>query len=441
MKNNYLRQFLNRYFDQNYDIRIQSFNVLTFAGVAAGIITAVTSVVTNAGVISVIINLAISLFALLLLWIAKKKQSYIICSWIAIILVFMIAFPALFFAAGGYRSGMPSFFMLALIFTAIILDENGRTAALIIEFAIYITCCLIAFLNPNTVITVLSDLDYFCDVIVGLAVSGFLVLAVVLLRSRFFHFQRKQMKELINELTIRSDTLEQYDRMKSEFLATVAHEINTPLAVISASSNDTLDLLKESPLDMNEIIENQGIIIKRVKLIDNIILDLMDAVAIENGRLALSRNQIDMSRFLEDVCYAQFRRIDNNNNILKFALQPDLKKLWVDAVRLEQVMINLLSNAAKHTKRGEILISLKQSEKSQTVSVTDNGEGMDTEMGRIALRQYASTKADYWRHGIGLYVCRQIITSHDGKIWIESEKGRGTTVSFLLKEEPEHERR
>ena len=79
-----------------------------------------------------------------------------------------------------------------------------------------------------------------------------------------------------------------------------------------------------------------------------------------------------------------------------------------------------------------ITVKLTRTDKNQIVGVTDTGEGMDMEMARIALKQYVSTKADYWRHGIGLYICRQIITAHGGDIWIDSEKGRGTTVTVTL---------
>jgi len=225
--------------------------------------------------------------------------------------------------------------------------------------------------------------------------------------------------------------------MKSDFLATVAHEINTPLAIISASSQDTLDLLKETPLNTEEITDNQMMIERRVKLIDNILLDLMDTVAIEKGRLSLNRHPVNLGELLKNVCDIQFKQIDINNNSIIYDFQPDLPYIWVDPSRLEQVMINLLSNAVRYTDNGIITIKLIKTENKQIVSVIDNGEGMDVEMARVILKQYVSTKADYWRHGIGLYICRQIIAAHGGDIWIKSEKGHGTSVFFSLTEEEE----
>jgi signal transduction histidine kinase len=128
-----------------------------------------------------------------------------------------------------------------------------------------------------------------------------------------------------------------------------------------------------------------------------------------------------------------------NGNSITYDLQRNVPKIWVDPARIEQIMTNLLANAVHHTKNGKITVKLLRTGKTQTVSVTDNGEGMAPEVAEAVLKQYITSRGDYWRHGYGLYVCRQIVLSHGGEIWIESEKGRGTSVSFTLVEEPGNE--
>lgn len=97
-----------------------------------------------------------------------------------------------------------------------------------------------------------------------------------------------------------------------------------------------------------------------------------------------------------------------------------------------QVVTNLLSNSLRHTKNGKITLSLKSCGEGELISVSDNGEGMSEKMKQKALKGYVSVSKEYWRHGIGLYVCHKIIVAHGGKIWIESEQDKGTTVSFIL---------
>ena len=101
---------------------------------------------------------------------------------------------------------------------------------------------------------------------------------------------------------------------------------------------------------------------------------------------------------------------------------------------MNQVLNNLLKNAYKHTNEGEICISLSRTSEGQVVCVQDNGEGMSEEIKEKALEGYVSVDKDYWRHGIGLYVCHQIIKAHGGKIWIESELNKGTSVYFVIPE-------
>ena len=89
----------------------------------------------------------------------------------------------------------------------------------------------------------------------------------------------------------------------------------------------------------------------------------------------------------------------------------------------------------RHTQNGTITISLTGEPGWQTICVSDTGTGMSEEMRKNALKGYVSADKDYWRHGIGLYVCHQIITAHGGKIWLKSKEGEGTQVFFSLPEE------
>ncbi|MDR1245452.1 MAG: hypothetical protein LBK57_00285, partial [Clostridiales Family XIII bacterium] len=235
----------NKYFHESLDLRVQSFNLLALAGMAAGGVVALSSVWTNAGAVNIVLNFAASVLAFILLRFTGegKKLSYRISCWLIVALVFVIAFPAMFFTAGGYRSGMPCFFVFALIFTAIMLEALERVAALIFEFLLYVSCCLIAYYRPETVKHFQTEFDYVGDVIVGITAASVLLLLVVLLHIHIYRERQLQIGELNRELEARNETLERYNRMKSDFLAAVAHEVSGPLTVISASSADTIALL------------------------------------------------------------------------------------------------------------------------------------------------------------------------------------------------------
>jgi hypothetical protein len=211
------KKLISAYFNEHLDLRVQSFNLLGFAGVAAGLIVALISLFTGAGADNVIGNFAASVIAFVLLRVTGKKLSYRASCWIIVAGVFMLLFPFMFFTAGGYRSGMPCFFVFALIFTAIMLEgKRERSAALLLEFVIYTACSLVAYFHPETVAPFKAEFDYVLDVIVGITVSSALLTAVVLLHIRMYRMRQAQIKELNRELEARNETLA---RQKAEATA------------------------------------------------------------------------------------------------------------------------------------------------------------------------------------------------------------------------------
>ncbi|MCL1834820.1 MAG: HAMP domain-containing histidine kinase [Oscillospiraceae bacterium] len=428
-----------RFFNPALDLRVQVFNLLAFVGIFAGVGIGALALIHSESIYIAVIDLTIAVLSFIFLLVTEKKNSYHFCSWLFIVVGFMGFFTLLFFLYGGHRSGAAFYFVVALVFTALLLEGYERIAALVLEFILYLSSILLDYFRPELAIPQPSESEYLSIMIINMTAACTIILFVLLLRTQIFNNRHELIEELNRELTSRNDTLAQYDNMKSDFLQTVAHEINTPLAIISASSNDALYLLKETPIKVGEINENLQLIIRRVKLIDSILLDLMDTVAIESGRISLSRSPVSLSHQIRSICDAQFSGLDKNNNNIIYNLAPHLPDVWADSSRLEQVMVNLLSNAVTHTKAGTVTVKLERGEGRQVVSVIDDGEGMEPEVARAVLKQYVSTKADFWRHGIGLYICRQIINAHGGEIWIDSEKGRGTSVFFSLTEGAEQE--
>lgn len=433
-KTSIISKLKDTYFNRDLDVQAQVFNLLAFIGITAGSVMAIVVLALEDSIVNVIIDFIIAALSLVLLIVAEKKKNYHLCSWILIVVVFLILIPATFFYCGGYRSGANFIFLIAFVVTESLLRGHERAIALALEFATYFTCCIIVYIRPETA-TILSDeSEYFIGTMMNSVATCIIIMIVLLVRTRIFRGRQIQIQELNHELTARNESLKQYDRMKSDFLSMVAHEINTPLAVIAASSNDTLDLLNEAPLNMDEIKNNQVVIEKRVRLIDKILLDLMDTVAIETGRLSLQRVPVNLKELVKDICDAHYGKQDAGGGRVLFEARADLLPVYADPARIEQVMLNLLSNAFRYSRSGAVEVKIGRADGSQTISVTDDGEGMDAVTAQNSLKQFSTTNAEHWRHGIGLYICRSIIIAHNGEISIESIKGRGTTVTVSLKE-------
>ena len=309
--------------------------------------------------------------------------------------------------------------------------DAGKKTALIVsllEIVLYIGLCLVAYHFPHFVTPFATEADRLADILLAF-VSVSTVCGIVL----YFHLKEYNQQQLLLEEQNRR--LRSLDNAKSTFLTTVAHEIKNPLSSISLHARDTSELLEEEPLDFSLMQENLRTIEQSVMRIDRIVLDLMDTVSIEQGRLALSLVPSDLGVLLHSVEKDFSSHPSSGNNQLVLTIQPDLPEISADSERLIQVITNLISNAERHTQNGTITISLTGEPGWQTICVSDTGTGMSEEMRKNALKGYVSADKDYWRHGIGLYVCHQIITAHGGKIWLKSKEGEGTQVFFSLPEE------
>ena len=415
-----LKKLAVRLFDRELDFRVRLFNVLAIAGVGISAATFILNIVTAMWA-STVLSAVLTVLSAGLVIFTYKTGKYQIGYTVTIVTIFMILFPILFFASGGYKGGMPSMFIFAVLFTVLMLTGVKALLVSLAEIAEYIAVCVIGYLNPQLVTWFHTDAEMLTDILVTTTAVSISCGAVLFLHLREYECQRKQLAEQ-NEL------LKRHDEVKSVFLTTVAHEIKNPLNAINLHARDTFELLDEPCPEIETMKENQRTIEKMVVRIDRIVVELMDTVAIEQGRLALDISSVRLSQLLREGA----QTVSFGNNEAVFKLDESLPPIRADYARIIQVITNLLSNSIQHTQNGVITITLERQGSNQLVSVADNGEGMSEEIKEKAFEGYVSVSREYWRHGIGLFVCHQIIEAHGGKIWIDSELGRGTKVSFTL---------
>lgn len=419
-----LKKFAVRFFDRDLDFRVRLFNVLAIAGVGISMATLLLNVVT-AMYVSAALSGLLTVLSAGLLFFTYKTGKYRIGYFITIFTIFMVVFPILFFASGAYKGGMPSMFIFAVLFTVLMLEGKWAILVSLAEVLEYIAVSVIGYRYPQLVTWFPTEAEMLTDILVTTTAVSVSCAIVLFLHLREYESQRKQLAE-------QNAQLKRHDEVKSVFLTTVAHEIKNPLNAINLHARDTFELLDEANRDIKTIKENQKTIEKMVVRIDKIVLELMDTVAIEQGRLTLDLSSVRLAQLLQESAKTYFDKKNPGGNRLVFDIDESLPPIQVDYARMMQVIDNLLSNSMQHTKDGIITVSLKQQNADQRVSVSDNGEGMREEIKKKAFEGYVSVSKEYWRHGIGLFVCHQIIEAHGGKIWIESELGKGTAVSFTL---------
>ncbi|HEY7419320.1 MAG TPA: chemotaxis protein CheB [Ktedonobacteraceae bacterium] len=242
-------------------------------------------------------------------------------------------------------------------------------------------------------------------------------------------------------------SLKQAEELKDRFLGLVAHELRTPLAAVKGFTSMLLIQTargKGPPLAewQQEVISEINIGSDRLTRLTN---DLLDVVRLHAGRMVLHHVSLDLVNLTQRVIAALQRTTDRHQLTLSL-IPPSLSKLMVqvDEDRIEQVLSNLLSNAIKYSPQGgEIEVIVRKEEEQETVliSIRDQGIGIpQAEQARLFGRFVRASNGEAQGingTGLGLYLCRELVEQHGGRLWFESTEGVGSTFFMMLPLSPD----
>jgi PAS domain S-box-containing protein len=216
-----------------------------------------------------------------------------------------------------------------------------------------------------------------------------------------------------------------------DFTRALVHELKTPLTPLIASGEALLEILQgEDELRL------AGNIFRGAMNLERRINDLLDFARGEMGVLKVRTQPLDVGPLLLDLAAEVSPQFDRKNQSLELEIDDDMPLVMADEDRLRQVLLNLLNNAAKFTLRGgQITIGTTVSGKMLQLSVADTGRGMNPEEQAHIFKPYYRVEDESDPNdgmGIGLTLCKMLVTLQGGDIWFESEKGRGSTFYFTL---------
>jgi PAS domain S-box-containing protein len=215
------------------------------------------------------------------------------------------------------------------------------------------------------------------------------------------------------------------ESMQRDFVAMVAHDLRSPLTVLRTRTQ----LMQRRGAYQPHMVEA---ILAQTDRMARLIDDLADAIRLEEGRLVLQREPVDLVAFAREAA-ATVQELSARHTIVVEAPDEPVIGSW-DRVRLGQVLENVLGNAIKYTPEGgEVIVRVAAENGEARLSVRDTGPGIDSmHLPRLFDRFYQAESSGAWGLGLGLYISRMLIAAHGGRIWAESELGRGSTFIIAL---------
>jgi signal transduction histidine kinase len=246
---------------------------------------------------------------------------------------------------------------------------------------------------------------------------------------------RRRQQALVAELQTAQVDLQRAVRMRDEFMSMVVHELRTPLSVLAMEvrvrqhqvERGNMDFF--SPDKLGKMLERDQ---RQVRSLTRLIDDMLDASQIQHGKLSIRRGRCDLTAMLRRVV----AEVQGQRGDVEIVLDPECAEVsgeW-DEFRLEQVVVNLLTNALRYGAGKPVHVSLRQQPGAAVIQVRDEGVGIAPEDLQRVFEQFVRVgeRTRVPGLGLGLYITRQLVEAHGGTIGVESTLGEGSTFTVSL---------
>ncbi|MDX1524222.1 MAG: ATP-binding protein, partial [Anaerolineae bacterium] len=230
---------------------------------------------------------------------------------------------------------------------------------------------------------------------------------------------------------------EEAQKTKTAFVAKISHEFRTPLNMIIG----LIDTLTETPDIYGQslppaLLEDLEIVHRNSNHLASMINDVLDLSQTEGGHLTLHREWVDLAEDIDTALTVVQPLVDKKQLWLQVDIPNGLPPVYCDKTRIRQVILNLVSNAARYTETGGITVAARQEETQIVVKVIDTGPGIAADDLEQIFDPFCQGTDAMWLEqggsGLGLSISKQFIERHNGRIWVESEPGQGSTFCFKL---------
>jgi len=266
-------------------------------------------------------------------------------------------------------------------------------------------------------------------------IAGFLI--GVFTKQRVLLKKREdQLKEIIQKERKAREEAEDAIRARDEFLQIASHELKTPLTTIILRIQSTLDsILNQSLANFSgeKLVSSLNIAHDQTRRLQNLIKDLLNFSLITTGKLELELKEENLTEFIKSAVNRFEDHLTVAGSSLKLEATEDIRGLW-DQVRLDQAFSNLLTNSIKYGEGSPIEVTVKKEGDKAKITVADSGIGIDPKLQKMVFERFkrGTTDGKFQGLGVGLFIVKQIVEAHGGKIYVKSKLGEGSKFTIEL---------
>ncbi len=219
------------------------------------------------------------------------------------------------------------------------------------------------------------------------------------------------------------------EKLRNLLLSSVSHDLRTPLASINGAASSLIMMKDRSGKDADDLLKS---IHNQTARLSRLVTNLLDVTHLESGNIELNKQPY----FIDELIGTSLVRVEElkGNREINILIEPDLPLVEVDGLLIEQVIINLLENAIRFTDENSGYIEIEATKQNDQIylSIADNGKGIKKSEEEKIFEKFYTNKSGSQNTGLGLTICRGIISTHNGMIWAEQNDGGGTKFIFTL---------
>ena len=423
-----------RLFGEQYDIQHRLLNIILVVGILGVLFACIVSFAMHQNTITQILSLTCLILFIIIYFIANKlKQSQVAIISFAI-LFDNIILPALFVTSGGIESGMPLWCLMGFVFPFLLIKGRSSVIVFIISMTEFIIVVFYSYYHPEVIMKMSSMKMVVTDMVVAMIAVVVVIASIFRYQTHIYEKQQKKITKAINDANTAI-------KQKQNFISNVSHDIRTPMDSIIGFTE-----LAKKNIDNHEKLEDCLEKITRASgHLMNLINEVLDISKIDSGKSVVEENLCSIHSIIDNVCQILQHEVEQKK--LKIELDYsmlDEDVLTCDNIRLNQILLNIVSNAVKYSyEGGKITISVIQlSTDDESVilnefHIKDEGCGMTPEFMEHVFEPFARDKTSSVSAdgtGLGLTIAKSLTEILGGEIDVMSELGRGTefTVSLPL---------